>query len=89
MRYLNHKNNKAGWQAKQGDASPAEVAAFAAQYCKILKDEGWAVSVMEGAGWIACGHIRSVIAYIRAAGVLSVWISDGTNAQCIWRKREG
>jgi len=85
MRIIAHKNNSAWWMAKRNDATPRDIAAFAEKYRKDNAD-AWCVTVTEGVGWVSADHIRAIIEQTRAAGAVSVWVSDGTNTQCVWRK---
>lgn len=87
MKKVEHKNNNAWWQAKQGEATAEQIAAFAKVYQK-SDAAAWAVTVTEGAAWIGADHIRHVAAAMRADGAVCVWVSDGTFAQVVWRASE-
>lgn len=87
MKKVEHKNNNPWWQAKQGEATSEQIAAFAKEYQKA--DAGaWSVAVTEGADWIGADHIRHVVDHTRADGAVCVWVSDGTFAQVVWRASE-
>lgn len=87
MKKVDHKNNNPWWQAKQGEATAEQIAAFAKEYKKA--DAGaWAVTVTEGAEWVGADHVRHVVDATRANGVVTVWVSDGAFAQVVWCKSE-
>lgn len=85
MRMIEHKNNTPWWHAKNGEATAAQVAEFAKAY-QTEDAVAWAVTVTEGEDWIAADHVRHVMAATRAEGAVTVWVSDGNFAQCVWRK---
>jgi hypothetical protein len=81
---IEHKNNTPWWNAKQGEATAEQVAAFAKAY-RTGGAGPWAVAVTEGAEWVGADHVRHTVDATRAAGAVCVWVSDGTFAQCVWR----
>lgn len=84
MKLLEHANNGQWWNKKVGEANAEQVAAFANEYQKT--DAGaWAVVVTEGREWIAASHVRDAVSMTRAEGAMAVWISNGRQAQCVWR----
>jgi hypothetical protein len=85
MKKVEHKNNTPWWQAKQGEANAEQIAAFAKVYQK-SDAVAWAVTVTEGVDWVGADHIRHVAAAMQAEGAVTVWVSDGLFAQCVWRK---
>jgi len=85
MRLINHPNNARHWHAKQNEATAAQVAAFAKDYKRGDEASAWAVTVTEGADWIAASHVRDVVDATHAEGAVRVWVSDGVFAQCVWR----
>lgn len=87
MRLLEHENNSAWWQAKEGDAEWRQVARFAFDF-QDSDEDAWAVCVTEGVDWIAADHISHTGAAVRAEGAVAVWVSDGSEAQCVWRRGE-
>lgn len=88
MKLLEHENNNDRWQAKEGDASAGQIVHFAADY-QTVDEKAWAVCVTEGVDWIAADHVRQTGRAMRANGAIAVWVSDGGDAQCVWRKPEG
>lgn len=85
MTYLDHPNNNARWQAKEGLSTEGQVINFAEDYQNDFPQYRWAVCVTEGKDWISGDHLSQTGAAIRAAGAIAVWVSDGEHAQCVWR----
>lgn len=85
MRLIEHKNNSAWWSAKNGRAGAEDIAKFAKQYQR--EDAGaWCVMVREGEDWVEAEHVRALERVMLWEGIEAVWVSDGSNAQCVWRR---
>ncbi|MCK9468159.1 MAG: hypothetical protein M0Q49_01975 [Porticoccaceae bacterium] len=91
MRLIDHPDNTAWMQAKQGNARADDIATFAARYQR-ENPSAWCVAVVETSSRVAAHHIRHLPEQMQVAaetchlyGPLTIWVSNGRRAQCIQR----